>query len=272
MVHGHDAYDRPAELVTGDAVVLDLRPAGFATRSVALLIDVLLLQVPALVGSLLLVSSVQRGLDDAVAMAVQVGLMVLIIVGYPAAAETLTRGRSLGKLVLGLRVVGTDGSPVRFRQALGRALAGAVEIWAGSGVIALISSLINRDGRRVGDFVAGTLVVSERASRRSSEEIPMPPRLAGWAASAELSGLSAETAAMARQYLLRFEELSEEARYEMGVRIAGLVAGSVSPPPPPDASPPEYLAAVLAERRRREAERLAARTGGTGVPSPPPPA
>ncbi|GAA1103054.1 RDD family protein [Nocardiopsis composta] len=268
MVHGHDAYDRPTELVTGDAVVLDLRPAGFATRTVALLIDVLL-QFAALFGSLILVDSVQRGLDGAVAMAVQIGLMVLILVGYPTAIETLTRGRSVGKFALGLRVVGTDGSPVRFRQALGRALAGAVEIWVGSGVIALITSLINRDGRRVGDFVAGTLVVSERAARRASEEIPMPPRLAGWAASAEMSGLSAETAAMARQYLLRFDELSDEARYEMGVRIAGLVAGAVSPPPPPDASPPEYLAAVLAERRRREAERLAARTGTPDAPPAP---
>ncbi|MFW5420266.1 RDD family protein [Nocardiopsis sp. CNT-189] len=268
MVHGHDAYDRPAELVTGDAVVLDLRPAGFATRAVALLIDVLL-QGAAIIGTLILVSGVARGVDPAATAAVQLGLTVLIIVGYPTAAETLTRGRSLGKFALGLRVVGTDGSPVRFRQALGRALTGAVEIWVGSGVIALITSLINRDGRRVGDFVAGTLVVSERAARRSPEEIPMPPRLAGWAASAELSGLSAETAAMARQYLLRFEELSEEARYEMGIRIAGLVSGAVSPPPPPDASPPEYLAAVLAERRRREAERLAARSGGAGFPPPP---
>ena len=53
----------------------------------------------------------------------------LIIVGYPVILETLTRGRSLGKFALGLRVVSDDGGPERFRQALMRGLAAVVEIW-----------------------------------------------------------------------------------------------------------------------------------------------
>ncbi|WP_461001975.1 RDD family protein, partial [Streptomonospora sediminis] len=246
-----------SSVVTGDAVVLDLRPAGFATRMAALLIDVAV-QVTALLGSVLLVSLVAAGLDPAASAAVNLGLSVLILVGYPTAMESLTRGRSLGKMALGLRVVGTDGSPERFRQALGRALAAAVEIWSLS-VVALICSLVNRDGRRVGDFIAGTLVVQERAGRRPDDVFEMPPHLAEWARTAELSRLSTETASMARQYLVRFGELTDESRYQMGVRIADLVSAAVSPPPPPGTSPPEYLSAVLAERRRREQERIAER-------------
>ena len=54
---------------------------------------------------------------------------MLVFVGYPLVFETATRGRSLGKMAMGLRVVSDDGGPERFRQALFRALASVVEIW-----------------------------------------------------------------------------------------------------------------------------------------------
>ncbi|WP_017570955.1 RDD family protein [Nocardiopsis halotolerans] len=237
-------------LVTGDAVVLDLRPAGFATRAAALAIDALV-QIIATIAFGVLVTWIGRGLDPALTAAVSLASTILILVGYPTVFETVSRGRSLGKMALGLRVVGTDGSPERFRQALGRALAAFVEIWATSGVIALITSMINRDGRRVGDFVAGTMVVEERGGRPREEVIPMPPQLAGWASGVELSRLSPENAAAARQYVLRYGELAEHTRHEMGIRLANAVAAQVSPPPPPGTTPPYFLSAVLAERRRR---------------------
>ena len=63
--------------------------------------------------------------------------------GYPAVFETATRGRSLGKMALGLRVVSDDGGPERFRQALFRALAGVIEIWTFAGGPAVICSLLS---------------------------------------------------------------------------------------------------------------------------------
>ena len=237
-------------LVTGDAVVLELRPAGFATRAAALAIDVIL-QVVALLALAVVMMWIGVSVNPAATAAISLGLTILILVGYPTAFESLSRGRSLGKMALGLRVVGTDGSPERFRQALARALSGVVEFWMTSGVVALITSMINREGRRVGDFVAGTMVVEERSTSRRQQEIPMPPQLAGWAAQAELSGLSSETADAARQYVLRYGELAEHTRHEMGAHLADTVAAQVSPHPPPGTTPPLFLAAVLAERRRR---------------------
>lgn len=259
----HDDPYGSTPLVTGDAVVLELRPAGFATRAIALVID-MLLQIILLVALGMLGSWMSTGLDEAALAALTLGLSILVLVGYPTAFETLSRGRSLGKLALGLRVVGTDGSPERFRQALGRALMSVVEVWMTTGVVALITSLINRDGRRLGDFVAGTTVVEERTGRRRNETITMPPQLAGWAANAELSGLSPETAADARQYVLRYDELAEHTRHELGIRLAEAVTAQVSPPPPPGTSPPYFLAAVLAERRRRGM----ASEGGNGAQGP----
>ncbi|WP_017612142.1 RDD family protein [Nocardiopsis salina] len=257
----HDDPYGSTPLVTGDAVVLELKPAGFATRSVALFLDVLV-QVIALLALTMLGSWMSTGLDDAALAAMSLGVTVLVIVGYPTAFETLSRGRSLGKLALGLRVVGTDGSPERFRQALGRALMSVVEVWMTMGTVALITSLVNRDGRRLGDFVAGTTVVEERTGRRRNETISMPPQLEGWAANAELSGLSPDTAADARQYVLRYDELAQHTRHELGIELAEAVAAQISPPPPPGTSPPYFLAAVLAERRRRG---LGAEVEGNGV-------
>lgn len=246
-------------VVTGEAVVLDMTPAGVATRMVALALDVLV-QLILLLLLGLATALVGADLDPAATAAVSIGGSVLIIVGYPTTFETLTRGRSLGKMALGLRVVGTDGSPERFRQALARGLSASVEIWALSAVPALVVSLVNPDGRRVGDFLAGTIVVQERTARGPREPIRMPQQLAQWAQEAELSRIDAQTLAMARQYVLRYEELTSQTRHEMGMEVATAIARNVTPPPPADTAPVDFLAAVLAERRRRDEERLSGRT------------
>lgn len=247
----------PSPVVTGDAVVLDLRPAGFATRMLAIAFDAVIQATLVFVVALTAGVLVSGGIDVALATAVATALNALILIGYPTVLETMTRGRSLGKLALGLRVVGTDGSSERFRQALARALTGFVELWMTFGVIALLASILNHDGRRIGDFLAGTIVVQERSGVHQPDAVHMPPRMAQWAASAELSQVDAESTAMARQYVQRYNELDGQARHEMGVRIATEVARSVTPPPPPDTTPVEFLAAVLAERRRREVGRMA---------------
>lgn len=249
----------PDQVVTGDAVALELNPAGLASRIAAILLDVIV-QAVMLTAVVVVVGVAAPVLDTAVIYALFAALPTLIIIGYPTAFETMTRGRSLGKIALGLRVMGTDGSPERFRQALVRALVAPFEFWSP----ALFSAVLNPAGRRIGDFLAGTIVVQERGSAGRTEVIGMPPRLWEWAATAELSQVDPDTVAMARQYVLRFGELQPHARHEMGVRVATTVAQHVTPPPPPDTTPVEFLAAVVAERRRRDEERMARRQAGGG--------
>ncbi|MBB2909720.1 putative RDD family membrane protein YckC [Streptosporangium becharense] len=249
-----------SDVVTGEAVVVEVRVAQLPSRAAALLIDIAV-QFTTLLGAYFLVGALAFVSDPALTRLVYIALTVLVLVGYPVAFETLSRGRSLGKLALGLRVVSDDGGPERFRQALFRALAGSLEIWALSGAPALISSLVSERSKRVGDIFAGTLVISERAPRGYGPPLDMPPQLAAWAATLELSRLPEQVAATARQYLTRWHDLSPAVRHQMGVRIATEMSAFVSPPPPPDVPPFAYLTAVLAERRRRDRERLARRTG-----------
>lgn len=243
------------DLVTGEAVVLDVRAARLPTRILALLLDVLV-QL-ALLGLVALVAGrIGSLVDSALTQAIMLVLFLLVIIGYPAMVETLWRGKSLGKAAAGLRIVSDDGGPERFRQALFRALTGFVEIWITFGSVALITSLCSQQGRRLGDIFAGTLAVRERMPVRGGAVAAMPPQLASWAAGLELSGLTNDVALHARQFISRYDELAPQVRDEMSRRIASAVTERVSPPPPPGTPPATYISAVLAERRRREETRL----------------
>ena len=253
------------DVVTGEAVVLEVPCARFPSRMVALAIDIAV-QLIILVILLVAVGAAEASgsLDAAAAAAIGLSGTVLIIVGYPTILETVSRGRSLGKLAMGLRVVGDDGGPERFRQALVRSLASVLEIWLLLGAPALITSLLSVKGKRLGDIFAGTFVIQERLRAKSGAAVVMPPTLAAWAASLELSALPDETAAIARSYLSRFGELTPVAREEFGRQIAAEVAARVSPPPPPGTSATAYLSAVLAERSSRDLARMS----GAGLGRP----
>ncbi len=271
------------ELVTGDAVVLELRLAKLASRSLAFAID-LLVMITAFVALAVTVIAVLPSSDDGLRAAVMIVLGLGVFVAYPVALESLTRGRSIGKIALGLRVVRSDGGPIRFRHALARGLAGLIVdfgvVSMFTGAVGLISSLASPRGCRVGDMLAGTVVVRERVPAPSRTEPSMPPVLAGWAGSLELSGLPDPLALSARQFLSRVDELAPDARHHLGSILAGQVAAVIGPanPVPPGTPAEHYLAAVLVERRRREAARLAAlrpavpaqRAAGPTLPAPSP--
>jgi uncharacterized RDD family membrane protein YckC len=251
-------------VVTGDAVVLDVQIAQLPVRAVAAIIDVTVVFIGYVIGLLLWAATLTQ-LDPALSAAILIIFTVLALLGYPIVFETATRGRSLGKMALGLRVVSDDGGPERFRQALFRALAGFIEIWTFAGGPAVICSLLSPRGKRIGDVFAGTVVISERAPRLTPPP-PMPPQLAWWASSLQLSGLGADQAELARQFLSRAAQLDPAVRDQMAYRIAGDVVARISPPPPPGVPPQLVLAAVLAERHRRELARLRPPS-----PAPPPP-
>jgi uncharacterized RDD family membrane protein YckC len=241
-------------VVTGDAVVLDVQIAQLPVRAVSVMIDVVVVFIAYTIGVLLWASTLTQ-FDTALSAAVLIIFTVLSLVGYPVVFETATRGRSLGKMAMGLRVVSEDGGPERFRQALFRALAGVIEIWIFAGGPAVICSLLSPKGKRIGDVFAGTVVISERAPRLIPPP-PMPPQLAWWASSLQLSGLGPEQAELARQFLSRASQLDPVIRDQMAYRITSEVVAQISPPPPPGVPAQLVLAAVLAERHRRELARL----------------
>jgi uncharacterized RDD family membrane protein YckC len=261
-------------LVSGEAVEFDIRIARLGSRTLALLVDIL-----AQIGlAILLVIGLIFGLglagglaDKALAVAGTVVVSATVLVGYPAALETLTQGRTLGKMVMGLRVVRDDGGPIRFRHALTRALVRVSLEWPGllmppvTWVASLWTMLVNPQGKRLGDLAAGTIVIHERTPASWGWVPAMPVALAGWASALDLTGLDNDLALAVRHYLARNREIREPARSHLGYSLASEVAACTTPPPPPGTPGWAYLAAILAERNRRAVRRLAQARAATAT-------
>jgi hypothetical protein len=191
-------------------------------------------------------------MDDAAVSAFFLTVLIVLTVGIPATVESLSRGRSLGKLALGLRVVRDDGGPIRVRHAIIRALTGFLELWLTFGGIALIASLIHPQGKRVGDMLAGTYAVRVRGGQRALPPLVLPYELAGWVRSTDIRRLPDGLALSTRQFLGRAAGLHEASRVRLGAQLAAEVERYVAPGPPPGTHPERFLAAVLVERRDRE--------------------
>ncbi|MFG2650755.1 RDD family protein [Streptomyces sp. NPDC048436] len=263
-----------SELVTGEAVALELRPAKLPSRALAVLIDLVVAWAVFLVVTVAIVASTSS-LDDAAAAAVAVASFVLVLVGGPIAVETLSHGRSLGKLACGLRVVRDDGGPIRFRHALVRGAVGVIEILGTFGVVACIASLVSARGRRLGDVFAGTLVVRERVpAARAAFVPPPPPWLAGRFSGLDLSGVPDGLWLAIRQYLTRMGQLDPQVGWAMAERLAGDLVARTGAPAPEGVPPAAYLAAVVQERQVRDARRAFGGGGqqptGPGYVTPPP--
>ncbi|MEV6274745.1 RDD family protein [Nocardia sp. NPDC051832] len=244
-----------AEFTTGEAVSLELPIARIPTRATAFLVDVLVQLMLGFV-ALIIVALTLEALDpgDAWEAAILLLTVVAILVGYPVACETLSRGRSLGKLAVGLRVVRTDGGPIDFRHALTRGLAGAiVDFWifGGFGAIAVITSICSPNARRVGDVLAGTVVVhAQQPLPRPALALP-PPWLAGWVGQLDLTGIPEDLALAIRQYLTRLRTLTPAAQSGLGQQLVSAVCTRLQVTAPANYPPVQILGAIIAERQRR---------------------
>ncbi|CAL9544831.1 RDD family protein [Streptomyces sp. enrichment culture] len=244
-----------SELVTGEAVALELRPAKLPSRALAVLLD-LAAAVAAYVAVTIALVASTASLDQAAQTALSIAAFVLVLVGGPIAVETLSHGRSLGKMACGLRVVRDDGGPIRFRHALVRGLIGVIEILMTFGVVACVASLVSARGRRLGDVFAGTLVVRERVpAGRGGFVPPPPPWLAGRFSGLDLSAVPDGLWLAVRQYLTRMQQLDPQVGRTMAERLAADLADRTGAPVPPGVPPAAYLAAVVQERQAREARR-----------------
>lgn len=243
-------------VVTPEAVALAHDDATAGTRGVAAVLDF------GLLGIALVVVQVAAGLagaglavPDWLGVAAALVLAFVVVFGYPVAFETLWRGRTPGKAALGLRVVTVEGGPVALRHAAIRAAVGLIELRASVGAIALVASLLSRRGQRLGDHVAGTVVVREGSRRRRVQplSVTVPPELAAYAQTIEPAGLPAEDYDAVRRFLQRRGELTPAARAALAERLADRVAADLGHRRDPSVAPEGFLRCVAARAQEREA-------------------
>jgi uncharacterized RDD family membrane protein YckC len=257
--------------VSGDGVALDLRVARIGSRGLARLIDLVIQVIVAVVFFLVAtLVTAMNGLDAAEVETIQVVTVVIVFLAYPILMLTLARGRTLGKLVLGLRVVRDDGGPVHFRHALTRELVGMAAEWPGllpplTWFASLWCMMASPRGKRIGDLAAGTVVIHERTPLVWGWVPVMPPYLAAWAASLDLSGVRDDLALAVRQYLVRYRFLHREAQVRLGVELTAELVARITPMPPGGIAARDFLAAVMAERHARSVRRLTAARASTAL-------
>ena len=117
------------DLVTGEAVALDLPPASLGVRLASGLVDVLVDRSHCCWSVIFTFLLAALRADGALAQVAFVGTLVVVFLVYPTTVETLSRGKSLGKWAFGLRAVRDDAGPISFHHAFVRALVGFVEIY-----------------------------------------------------------------------------------------------------------------------------------------------
>jgi uncharacterized RDD family membrane protein YckC len=243
------------DMITGEGVAVEVPVASVAARMASGAIDVIV-TIVVLIAGVFAIGAVAGGSSDAVLGVLFIGLSVLAFIVLPTAVETLSRGRSLGRMALGLRTLRDDGGPTTFRHALVRGLVGYVEIYLLLGVPAVIASMVHPRAKRLGDMAAGTIVISQRAALRLTPPPPMPPALMPWALSADIAALPSGLTVAIRQFLARAPGLSPASRHTLGVDLLASTLAYVAPQPPPGFHPEVVLSAIVAERRRRDLDRL----------------
>lgn len=243
------------EVLTGEAVALDVQPLGYFLRALGVLIDmllgVLLLVLFVLVTSWLVA---QGALDDAVLPILYVGMIVAVTVLIPTVVETASHGRSVGKLIVGGRVVRADGGAAGFRHALIRALVGVFELWFTVGAVAALVGAFTPRSQRLGDLVAGTYSERTRTPPLPGYSPGLPPALAAWAPGADVARLPDRLARRVAQFLSHAERMEPSARARVAASLTEEVAPHVSPVPSVD--PETFLRGVASVRRDRELRAL----------------
>lgn len=249
-------WDEGVGVVTPEAVPLQFSEAGVGSRGIAFLIDLailvaVLLALNAFLGYL--IDDAAGPLPEWVVISITLVVNFVVFFGYWIGFETLMHGRTPGKAAIGLRVVTVEGSPVRFRHAAARAALGQIDFTLTGGVAAVLSALLSKRQQRLGDMVAGTVVLRERsaAPAPSATQFRVPDGAEAYAATIDVSGLSPQEYETIREYLMRSWDLSAEARVEIARRLAVGIATKLRHTPPRNVNPPLFLQCVAARYQER---------------------
>ena len=239
-------------IVTPEAVVLDVETAGVASRVFAGIID-FTIQIGVLwLGAMLL--SISGVIDSSSADVGIAFLVAAVLMGYPVVSETLMRGRTIGKRAMGLRAVTLEGAPIRLRHALLRMMGGLVDRFLPPlGVTGMLMVMGTARHQRVGDLIAGTIVVRDpnRTLLPPAVWFPVPRGLEGFAATIDPTAMTDEQYTVIRSFLMRNRELSAAARYSLAADLAERAARTLRHDGLRQVHPEAYLLCVLSRYQRR---------------------
>jgi len=245
------------DIDTPEQIALELPLAGIGSRFLAIAVDSLLQGVCFI--ALIIIgafasfsySELASGADRFFSQTV--GAITLIVVpfclywGYYAFFEIWWQGRTPGKRVAGIRVIHQTGRPMSAIECIGRNLMRGVDFLPGFYAVGLITMMCNAQNRRLGDFVAGTIVVHDKALETVAPS--WGEKSASEPAQPELRKLSPDDLVLVETYLSRRYEIDSVMRMTTAQRIVGLIAEKSGVVKPAEQSDDDFLESVARQLR-----------------------
>jgi uncharacterized RDD family membrane protein YckC len=212
---------------TPESVELEFILAGVGSRTLALIVDYFIWSATLILfltlwGFLLFqVSWLQSDPVRPWFMAIQLLIVFTVYIGYFIGFETLWRGQTPGKRYAKIRVIRADGRNVGLQQSILRALLRPIDDISFLGLLLII---FTPQEKRLGDLVAGTIVIqegqnisSESLELLSTAAISLAPSLSQ---TAQIAALTPDEFATIRNYLYRYPNLTSAAKTQVSERLA----------------------------------------------------
>jgi uncharacterized RDD family membrane protein YckC len=240
---------------TPENIELSYALAGPASRAAAYIIDLLIMSVVCQLLINLLAEAIVllfRGIAAESAVWVSAIMTLLAFAsynGYFILLEWLLNGQTPGKRLLHIRVIKQGGYALRFFDTLLRNLLRVVDFLPLFYGVGLTSILLTRDSQRVGDLLAGTLVVYQEPVQTESllPELPAPEETEPPLPAIQVAAIPNEVIALAGLYLHSRSELAPRARQEPALELMNLIRETSGLEPRPAQSVESFLTSVVTQ-------------------------
>lgn len=238
---------------TPEQIALELPLAGIGSRFLALIIDTLLQSILYLIGTVVFVfliplgSLLIPGIPASVGPALGIFFLFCVYWGYFALFESIWKGQTPGKRYAGIRVIKESGRPISAFEAIGRNLMRAIDGLPGVYGVGLVCMMLNKQNRRLGDFVAGTIVVHEKLTNEVkpawSTAKPDQPT------THPVTQITTEELVLIETYLHRRWDFDAIVRTNAAVQIAERISAKTGIKPEPGQHVDDFLESIARQAR-----------------------
>ena len=244
---------------TPEQITLELPVAGIGSRFLALAVDTVLQVTLYAAGTMVLAVGPRVITARAPEMLRLMGPALAIVFafciywGYFAFFEILWSGRTPGKRMAGIRVIKESGRPINAYEAIGRNVLRAIDFLPLMYAAGVFVMMLNRHSRRIGDYVAGTVVVHDKLGEDFRPDWHAAAAALPDAGLAEMTRMTAEELALIETYLRRRADLDPNVRDQMAQQMATRITRTTGAVPDPHQSLDEFIEGVA--RRVRDSAR-----------------
>nr|WP_074600045.1 RDD family protein [Sediminibacillus halophilus] len=215
---------------TPEYVSLQFTTAGLGSRAAALIIDQLILTVVNLLIILLVflldyaqIGNIASLTGSTLPLAIAIIFVFLLNWGYFFASEFFFGGKTIGKRLMGIRVVQDNGHSITWLSSLIRNLMRIVDMLPASYLLGMLLVFFHPQHKRLGDIVAGTIVVHESKGKNKKQAKSIEREIEGRGLSKNdlnldewtLRSLGKKEWDLLKTYVTRFHQLPIEERYQL---------------------------------------------------------